>query len=294
MRAVMPDDSPELQPRRRRSRVNWRARMATATTLLIAGSTLLGWQWWSERDSVREHVRRIEQAHGIKIGYGTPADFWTPPFKPENATAPGVTMQRAELHDVAIALDGIDIALDQYPSGFVAHLIRAIFICGELRMGGERAGGTVASVWIVLAAASDRGVEDIRMGSLLGVHHELSSLVMRVDPWTWPYWAEFAPAGWNFVADAGGSLRRGGDPAPSLELGFLSAYGATNLENDFNVYAETMFSEPARLAQLARQYPLIRRKLDFVRAAYVAIDPRFADHFRRMGLDETAVAAASN
>lgn len=68
-------------------------------------------------------------------------------------------------------------------------------------------------------------------------------------------------------------------------MGFLSAYGATNLENDFNVYAETIFTEPANLAQLARQHPLIRRKLDLVLAAYVAIEPQFADRFRLMGLD---------
>jgi hypothetical protein len=29
----------------------------------------------------------------------------------------------------------------EYPRGFVAKLIKAVFICGELRMQGERAGG---------------------------------------------------------------------------------------------------------------------------------------------------------
>jgi hypothetical protein len=55
---------------RRHRRVDWRVRSIIATTFLVAGLTVLGWQWWSDRDSVRAHVRRIEQAHGIKIGHG--------------------------------------------------------------------------------------------------------------------------------------------------------------------------------------------------------------------------------
>jgi hypothetical protein len=152
-------------------------------------------------------------------------------------------------------------------------------------MGGMEAGGAAAPAWIILSAPSKLDREGIRFGSLVGVHHELSSFVLLADPGTYAQWAEFAPAGWNFVEDSGGSLRRASDPAPPLEMGFLSAYGATNLENDFNLYAETMFTEPTRLAGLAQQYPLIRRKLDFVIAKYVAIDPRFVDLFHRMGLD---------
>jgi hypothetical protein len=278
---VTTGESPQLHSRLSRP-VNWRLRGAIAAAFLIAGLALLTWEWQRERESVRDHVQRIEQAHGIRIGYGAPADFWTPPYKPEDATAPGVEMKPADLQNVAVSLNGIDVALEKYPPGFVARLIQAIFICGKLRMGGVEAGGTAGPAWIILAAPPDIGEEGIRLGGLLGVHHELSSFVLRVNPMTRAQWSEFAPAGWNFVEDAGGALGRAHAPAPSLETGFLSAYGATNLENDFNVYAEKMFTEPDGLAQLARQHPLIRRKLDFVRAAYVAIDPRFADRLRRL------------
>jgi hypothetical protein len=267
--------------------------MTIAAAFLIAGVAVLAWEWRSDRESVRDHAHRIEQVHGIKVGYGAPVDFWTPPFKPEDATAPGVSMQPAAVKDVAIALNGIDAALAEYPPGFVAHLINAIFICGELRMGGMEAGGSAGPAWIILAAPSHFGAEGIRFGSLVGIHHELSSFVLRVNPSTRAQWAEFAPADWNFVDEAGGALRRADSPAPSMETGFLSAYGATNLENDFNVYAEKMFMEPDNLTRLARQHSLIRRKLEFVRATYVAIDPRFADRFRQLGLDDAGISAAT-
>jgi hypothetical protein len=279
---VTTGESPQLHARLGRP-INWRLRGAIAASFLIAGLVLFGWQRYGEHKSVRDYAQRIEQAHGIKIGYGAPADFWTPPFKPQDATAPGVEMKRAELRNVAIALKGIDAALEKYPPGFVARLIHAVFICGNLRMGGAEAGGTAGPAWIILAAPSDIGEEGIRVGSLLGVHHELSSFVLRVNPATQAQWSEFAPAGWSFVEDAGGALGRAHAPTPSPETGFLSAYGATNPENDFNVYAEKMFTEPDGLEQLARQHSLIRRKLDFVRAAYAAIDPRFADRLQRLG-----------
>lgn len=300
-------DSSELPPVRSPGRrVDWRVRGLIAAVFLIAGVVMLAWQWHSDRErdrvhqnvlqSVQDHAHRIEQAHGIRIGYGSPADFWTPPFKPEDATAPGVEMQPAAPENVAIALEGIEAGLDQYPPGFVARLIHAIFICGQLRMGGVEAGGTAGPAWIIVAAPSDLGTEGIRTGSLLDVHHELSSFVLRVNPATRAQWSEFAPAGWNFVEDAAGALHRADASTPSPETGFLSAYGATNLENDFNVYAEKMFTEPDNLARLAQAHPLIRRKLDFVRAKYVAIEPEFAERFRRMGLDgdrAAAVAAAA-
>jgi hypothetical protein len=284
---VTPGDPPQLSTRRRGRRVDWRVRGAIAAALLIAGIAVLGWPWHTARQSVRDHAQRIEQAHGVKIGYGDPADFWTPPYKPEDATAPGVTMRPAAPENVAIALDGVEAALAQYPHGFVANLIRAVFVCGELRMGGVEAGGTAGPLWIILAAPPDLGVEGVRAASVLGIHHELSSFVLRVNPATRVQWQELAPEGWSFVEDAGGALGRANAPAPAPETGFLSAYGATNLENDFNVYAEKMFTEPDSMARLARQHPLIRRKLDFVRATYVAVDPRFTELFRRLGLDES-------
>jgi len=109
-----------------------------AAVFFIAGVVVLAWGWRNDGENVRDHVARLEQAHGIRIGYGDPADFWTPPFEPEDAAAPGVEMKPASLENVAIALKGVEAALAEYPPGFVAQLIRAIFICGELRWTASR------------------------------------------------------------------------------------------------------------------------------------------------------------
>jgi hypothetical protein len=270
--------------------------------MLVAGIALLAKDWWDHRanldaslhpdiaafsqESVEAHAMRLERTYGIHIGYGNPADFWMPPFKPEDATAPWIHITSAEPRDVAISLNGIEAALQQYPPGFVAKLIKAVFVGGELRMQGELASGTAGAAWVIISARPDYGPDGLRDVGFLGLHHELSSFVLRADPETLAKWAEFAPSGWQYAEEPGGALRRAKTADPPLVTGFLDAYGATNLENDFNVYVEDMFSNPDNLARLARQYPLIRRKLDFVMETYAAIDPELRSRFRKMRLSE--------
>ena len=153
-------------------------------------------------------------------------------------------------------------------------------------MQGEWAGGTIGADWLLVAARAELGPEAIRDLSLLVLHHELSSIVLRVDPLTWSKWKKFAPPSWDYAEEPGSALRGAHKPKPSLDTGFLNAYGATNLENDFNIYAEEMFWNPGGLTALAKEHPLIRRKLEFVMDTYIAIDPSFKEIFRKSGLPD--------
>lgn len=90
------------------------------------------------------------------------------------------------------------------------------------------------------------------------------------------------------ASSSASGLRRVPGPRPFARPGsgerIPSAYGATSFENDFNVYAERIFTEPAEVARLAALHPLVRRKLDALIAAYAAIDPRMIDTFRQLGV----------
>jgi hypothetical protein len=65
----------------------------------------------------------------------------------------------------------------------------------------------------------------------------------------------------------------------------VSAYGATTAENDFNTYAEKIFTEPKALVLLACNHALIRKKLLFVLRTYVSLDARMENVFRELGID---------
>lgn len=268
----------------RRRRVDWRVRGGIAAVLFVAGLALIGKAERDERARLEAQALRLEQTYGIRIGYGNPADFWAPPFKPEDTIVPGIVMTPAKPRDAALALNGVEAALRQYPPGFVSKLIKAVFVSGELRMQGEIAGGTYGYAWVIISARSGRAAGDIRELGFEAFHHELSSFVLSADIGTRPRWSEFAPAGWNFAASAREQLLRAATKDPPLDTGFLNAYGATSVENDFNMYAEVMFGFPDYVACLAQNYPLIRRKLDFVMQTYVAMDPAFTERFRKLGL----------
>jgi hypothetical protein len=120
------------------------------------------------------------------------------------------------------------------------------------------------------------------------VHHELSSLVLARDPAALSRWTALTPSGWRFADSAPAALARASAADPDPSTGFLSAYGATTAENDFNVYAEKMFTEPMNVARLARGHVLVAQKVAFVADAYAAVDPRIRETFARLGLGETA------
>lgn len=267
-----------------RPNVNWYVRGGFAAALLVAGLALIGKAERDERANVEAQARRLEQTYGIRIGYGNPADFWAPPYLAEDAATPGAIMTPAKPRDAALALQGVEAALRQYPSGFVAKLIKAVFVSGELVMEGETAGATYSYAWIIVSARSGRAAGDLRGLGFAAFHHELSSFVLSADIGTRGKWSEFGPPGWQYAASAGEQLRRAAMKDPPFDTGFLNAYGATSIENDFNMYAETMFGSPNDVACLAQKYPLIRRKLDFVMETYVALDPAFTEIFRKLGL----------
>ena len=64
-----------------------------------------------------------------------------------------------------------------------------------------------------------------------------------------------------------------------LDRGLLNQYSETSVENDFNTYAEVIFTEPKRMKKLIKKYPVIHRKYQIFKAFYLAIDPGFSKAF---------------
>lgn len=257
--------------------------LGVAFGMLVMGALFLAFAN-PPAESPEDHAARLSRKYGLIVGFGDPSTFYTPPFGPKDAKLEDVRIDAARHEDVSPALDGIEESLAKYPPGFYASVAHGIFICGHVRFDGIDSGGTFGPAWILLAAPPLGDRERIRLISLRGVHHEFSSLVLRRDPTTYGRWLIFSPSGWQFASDYKTSLARNESADPPLSTGFLSAYGATTPENDFNIYAEKMFTEPAKIARLAREYPLIARKVAFVVSTYAAIDPRMRNTFRALGL----------
>ncbi|HEX3695465.1 MAG TPA: hypothetical protein VH374_08740 [Polyangia bacterium] len=171
-----------------------------------------------------------------------------------------------------------------YPDGFFSRACHAIFVCGSLILDDARAGGTYGPAWIILVASAESGVGGIFKTAHLGVHHEFSSLIWQKFPDLIKAWQPLMPVGWQPARDNAEALAAAETGSADPAAGFLTPYGRTSLENDFNVYAETAFAEPTLLRDLGRTYQVVAKKAGLLVAAYTALDDRMHDVFAKLEL----------
>lgn len=262
-------------------RVSRRALLLWAVVMAVCGGLLLATSQHGPDNATR--ARKLGEMQGIAIGFGDPSSFYVPPHLPEDARIPTVEMRAAQPKAIGPALDGIEDALKQYPPGFINKLIKAIFICGDMTIASAPAGGTYGPAWVLLSAPAGTGSDSIRLTCRLGVHHELSSFVyFRGDNAV--RWRKMEPGNWSFATTPDVQIQRDKSTPPNPATGFLSAYGATTPENDFNVYVEKMMTETPEVMRLSKLHPVVAKKAAFVRKCYVAIDPRMGAVFDALGM----------
>lgn len=245
-------------------------------------------------ESETEQANRLSKTHQVDIQAGEPRLFFPEQFTVSDGEAPILEMEMTTLADASESLDGIEAALTTYPQGFVAEVIDAIYLSGPMLMEGAEAGGTYSSNSIILVNLSGwNGTNFNFENSLKGVHHELSSLVYMRSPFVIFAWQALLPKEWKPVSSNYEALTQDRNIGPDYENGFLSRYGKTNVENDFNIYAEFAFAEPEKLRELAATYPIIAKKLSLFITAYSQFSAKyeqdFEDYFARTGLSDVAV-----
>jgi hypothetical protein len=258
-----------------------------SATLLAGGAGVLLWRRRAGEPGDPVALRRRADAlgalHGLRIDYGDPSTFFVAPFGAADAVIAGGSATPVESSALPPALDGVEEALAVYPTGFVATLCKAIFICGSLTLDGAEAGGTFGPAWLILVATPRVEESGIYETCRLGVHHELSSLLWAKLPDVVVRWASLMPSGWAPARTNAEVLSPHAEQEGRTD-GFLTAYGATTLENDFNVYAETIFAFPTRLLTAAQRSPVVARKAALIFEAYERLDPRFRQLFVQQGL----------
>ncbi|HET9956980.1 MAG TPA: hypothetical protein VFQ61_20930 [Polyangiaceae bacterium] len=261
------------------------ATLGLAVLLATAGGLLLFRKAAPvDPSALRVRATALSVKHRIRVEYGDPEQFEVPPYPKGSGAIPGTQMRVAELAAVEPALAGLEQSLATYPPGFVSSLIRAIFLCGGLLLDGAEAGGTYGPAWLVLVATPTVGERGIFQTARLGVHHELSSLVWNRSPQIQLRWRALLPTGWSPARTAKEALGAYEGDGKTPHDGFLSSYGATTEENDFNVYAETAFTEAAELVKLAQSDATIAAKVALLIQAYEQIDARMGAVFQRLSL----------
>ena len=167
------------------------------------------------------------------------------------------------------------------------------FYCfDELVVMGTPAGGTYSlekkAIYLVITYGNGNRVSKSRIKRTF--HHELSSLLMEYYNFDNKLWRAAHGEGFQYEIDKDPFymwmyLHGHTDPIDKETLykrGLLRQYAETGVENDFNIYASIIFTNPRKMKRLIKEYPIIQRKYEVFREFYLSIDPGFSPVFEKI------------
>ncbi len=190
-------------------------------------------------------------------------------------------------HEKERSLKIIEDALSKYPGEFVAKYLTKIYVLGHLEFYGVEYGGTNSNDVVYLCNKGiSMGYSDLYLEQ--SFHHEFSSVLLRKHP------SFFDKNSW-IDQNSGFSYGQGGVNAiiegkASVELsdtyaamGVLSQYSTSDIEEDFNAFAEQLFSPSDEFWELVDRWPALQEKVKIIVGFYNQLDSSFTlDYFKRL------------
>ena len=190
---------------------------------------------------------------------GTLLDYWC---KPLSAKEPDVSSLTYEM-----VYDAVKEFSAAYPKEVLSKYLRGVFLLANLNCSGKPYGATYAEKSIYL------NVYDHTLRSWIdrALHHEFSSVLASATNYSFYKFAAI-----NGYSNYDPSIEKGCLTTDNcrivreslLQRGFLNDYARTSYENDFNVYAEALFTDHSHLRYLAREYPIINKKYQIIKKFY--------------------------
>lgn len=181
------------------------------------------------------------------------------------------------------SLSLITHAMNKYPAAILKGNIRKVYVLKSIAFYGLEYGGTNSSdaVYVtnngVALGYSDTYIEK-------AFHHEFSSILLR------NFRIQFDTSAWQLYN--GSPYGQGGvsalktassDTEPDSvywQQGFFYQYAQSDIENDFNSFAENLFLPHPSFWEVTRKYPALQNKLHLIIAFYNRLNPVFTrDYF---------------
>ena len=177
-------------------------------------------------------------------------------------------------------------AMGRYPTALLTSYLKSVVTVGWMEFGGNRMAGTNSDDTLYMANSGDwAGYSDDFLRRTF--HHELSSILWRQRP------ELLDESAWRAVnkptfrySYEGDQMYDSFDPDTSYrremhELGFLCSYGRTSIEEDFNTFAEGLFSGDPAFWEAVDSYVSVRKKCDLAIDFYSKLHPQFSESFFR-------------
>lgn len=181
----------------------------------------------------------------------------------------------------------MDAALAKYPAEVLREHLHRVYLLGELRYRGVITSGTNSKKCVYLKIGlPEKGFTPQHNEGVF--HAEFSSILLRNRPefLDQTAWKAANPPGFTYLGNGVDAVKQ--DKARTKlddklnASGFLSEYGQSTLENDFNSFAARLWAGDAALWEIASQHAAIQRKLSLVMRFYQQLHPRLDEkHFRQ-------------
>lgn len=255
--------------------------------VLLIMQQLFAWHYFRTfpKEEIEALFEPITLKYGIKIVYAIGDDFFSPLKNPIIPAGPHrYSKVKPIRHRVLVRYPYIlQKALEKYPTAVIKSYLKSIYFSAEIDHDGLRYGGTYDPFRRIIYLVDDGEKNDDQAMSTF--HHEFSSLLLKshsfwIDPWT-----DHNPKDFKYFDDIYTSwkeeekARKDFTDEDCYEIGFITNYGLTNFENDFNEYSEMIFTYPEKFKKIMNQYPRVRGKFRVWLGFYQKIDPIFTEKY---------------
>lgn len=182
----------------------------------------------------------------------------------------------------------MDAALAKYPAEVLREHLHVVYLLGELRYRGVITSGTNSKTSVYVKIGSpEKGFTPQHNEGVF--HAEFSSILLRnrAEFLDQTAWKAANPPRFAYLGNGVDAVRQG-KARTTLDdslnaCGFLSEYGQSTLENDFNSFAARLWTGDAAVWKLASQHSSIQRKLCLILRFYQQIHPKLDEkHFRQL------------
>jgi len=174
-------------------------------------------------------------------------------------------------------------ALDKYPAEVLKKKLEKLYVLKSMNFFGVDYGATYAGNYVYVANDGiDMGYTDLVIEKEF--HHEFSSVLFINYYYLFKEseWRQINPADFvYFDEEMRGAAAIKEEKAsqefdPELhEVGFLYEYAQSDLENDFNSFAENIFANDGNFFEIIEEYEKLSLKLELIIEFYNSINPKF-------------------
>jgi len=181
-------------------------------------------------------------------------------------------------------------ALNKYPESIFKKNLKFVYFLKEMSFYNTGYGGTNSQDAVYLTnrgkywGYTDQYVEQT-------FHHEFSSILFRNNPSLLDtnLWKDANVPGFIYNDPKNGvGVIRDGKASQRLDtalcqIGFLTQYSESSLENDVNTFAQNLFCPEKNFWNYADRYPGIKQKTELLIKFYAALSPMYTEaYFRKL------------